>query len=87
VDTDRLSLLRRARDLLADALATESECSACGAHIEVKSADLPQVSRELRAVLAEIDKIPGSGEVSDLDLLADGIVTDLDERRRRRTAG
>lgn len=83
MDTDRLSLLRVARDLLAEALTAEQECPNCGAHIDVKAADLPQVSRELRAVLAEIDKIPGSGEVSDLDRLAD----DLEERRRRRQTG
>lgn len=87
MDTDRLSLLRAARDLLAEALTTGHECPACGAQLDVGSAELPQVSRELRAVLAEIDKIPGSGEVSELDRLADGIVADLDDHRRRRTSG
>ena len=81
--TDRLALLETARDLLAEALTAEQECPNCGAHIDVKTADLPQVSRELRAVLLDIDKIPGSGEVTPLDKLAD----DLAERRRRRQTG
>lgn len=70
---DRLILLQASRDLLVDALNSE----------DVKPGELAQLSRELRAVLADIDKIPGSGEVTPLDKLAD----DLEERRRRRKTG
>lgn len=70
---DRLILLQASRDLLVDALNSEA----------TKPTELAQLSRELRAVLIEIDKIPGSGEVTPLDQLAD----DLAERRRKREAG
>lgn len=70
---DRLILLQASRDLLVDALNSS----------DVRPGELAQLSRELRAVLLEIDKIPGSGEVTPLDKLAD----DLEERRRRRKTG
>jgi hypothetical protein len=73
MSADRLILLQASRDLLVDALNSE----------DVKPVELAQLSRELRAVLADIDKIPGSGEVTPLDKLAD----DLEERRRRRKTG
>ena len=72
-DIDRLILLQASRDLLVDALN----------RADVKPTELAQLSRELRAVLMELDKIPGSGEVTPLDQLAD----DLAERRRKREAG
>jgi hypothetical protein len=82
---DRLSLLRDARDRLVEAMNGELTCRQCARGVDPPIAS---VIRELRAVLLEIDKIPGSGEVSDLDRLADGILTDLDEeRKRRRSAG
>lgn len=82
---DRLSLLRDARDRLVEAMNGELTCRQCARGVDPP---LASVIRELRAVLLEIDKIPGSGEVSDLDRLADGILTDLDaERKRRRSAG
>lgn len=71
MSADRLILLQASRDLLVDALNSA----------DVKPGELAQLSRELRAVLLEIDKIPGSGEVTPLDKLAD----DLAERRRRKT--
>jgi hypothetical protein len=67
---DRLILLEQSRDKLVDAMNAD----------DVKPSDLASLSRELRAVLLEIDKIPGSGEVTPLDRLAD----DLEERRRRK---
>ena len=70
---DRLTLLERSRDKILDAMSVD----------DLKPADLAQLSRELRAVLAEIDKIPGSGEVTPLDRLAD----ELEERRRKRQTG
>jgi hypothetical protein len=70
---DRLALLEHSRDKLFAAMEDP----------ELKPADLAALSRELRAVLLEIEKIPGSGEVTPLDRLAD----DLEERRRRRQTG
>jgi hypothetical protein len=72
VSTDRLSLLQHARDRLVAELATAEGAAAAA------------VSRELRALLNEIDAIPTSGEVSDLDRLADSVSDDLADRRRRR---
>ena len=79
-DTDRLSLLRDARDRLVDAMNGELTCRQCSRGVDPP---LAGVVRELRAVLQEIDKIPGSGEVTPLDRLAD----DLEERRRKRQTG
>jgi hypothetical protein len=73
--TDRLSLLIEARDRLVDELRL------------VEGAAVATVSRELRAVLTEIDQIPGSGEVTPLDTLAGGIADDLAARRTAREAG
>lgn len=86
-DTDRLSLLRTARDLLTVAMGQEIECPNCGAHVEVPGRALSSTVRELRAVLMEIEMIPGSSEETDLDRLADGITDDLAVRRQRRTTG
>lgn len=77
MSADRLILLQASRDLLVDALNSA----------DVKPAELAQLSRELRAVLVEIEKIPGSSEVTPLDRLADGITDDLAQRRRKRSAG
>lgn len=79
-DTDRLSLLRDARDRLVDAMNGDLVCRQCSRGVDPP---LAGVIRELRAVLLEIDKIPGSGEVTPLDRLAD----DLEERRRKRQTG
>lgn len=84
MDSDRLSVLRDARDRLITAMNGELTCRQCARGVDPP---LAGVIRELRAVLLEIDKIPGSGEVSDLDRLADGIVADLDAQRRKRSAG
>lgn len=84
MDNDRLALLRDARDRLVEAMNGDLTCRLCGKGVDPP---LAGVIRELRAVLLEIDKIPGSGEVSDLDRLADGIVADLDAQRRKRAAG
>ncbi len=81
---DRLTLLREARDRLLAAMNGELTCRQCARGVDPP---LAGVVRELRAVLLEIDKIPGSGEVSDLDRLADGIVADLDAQRRKHKAG
>lgn len=84
MDTDRLSLLRAARDRLVEAMSGDLACRVCGKGVDPP---LAGVVRELRAVLTEIDKVPGSGEVSNLDLIADGIVADLDAQRRKRATG
>lgn len=87
MDATRLSLLVEARDKLVDQIRadhTEDLCRKCGGQL---TSPLPALVRELRAVLLEIEKTPGSGEVTPLDQLADGIIGDLDERRRRRAAG
>jgi len=87
MDTIRLDLLVEARDKLVDQIRadhTEDLCRKCGGQL---TSPLPALVRELRAVLLEIEKIPGSSEVTPLDQLADGIIGDLDERRRRRAAG
>lgn len=83
-ESDRLELLREARDRLVAAMNGDLTCRQCSRGVDPP---LAGVVRELRAVLLEIDKIPGSGEVSPLDRLADGIVADLDKQRRKRTAG
>jgi len=62
----------------------ELTCRQCARGVDPP---LAGVIRELRAVLAEIEKIPGSSEVTPLDQLADGITDDLAKRRRRRSAG
>jgi hypothetical protein len=72
---DRLSLLREARDRIVDELRTAEGATAAA------------LSRELRALLLEIDQIPGSGEVTSLDVLADGITDELAQRRKDRLAG
>jgi hypothetical protein len=48
---------------------------------------LVAVLKELRTVVAELDALPGSGEVSELDRLADGVADDLATRRKTRIAG
>lgn len=77
---DRLSILVEARDRLVAAMNGELTCRQCARGVDPP---LAGVIRELRAVLLEIEKIPGSGEVTPLDRLAD----ELEERRRKRTAG
>lgn len=77
---DRLSILIDARDRLITAMNGELTCRQCARGVDPP---LAGVIRELRAVLLEIEKIPGSGEVTPLDRLAD----ELEERRRKRTAG
>ena len=84
MDTDRLELLREARDRLVAAMNGELICRQCERGVDPP---LAGVIRELRAVLAEIEKIPGSSEVTPLDQLADGISDDREKRRRRRSAG
>lgn len=87
MDTIRLDLLVEARDKLIEQIRadhTEDLCRKCGGQL---ASPLPALVRELRATLIEIEKIPGSSEVTPLDQLADGIIGDLDERRRRRAAG
>lgn len=87
MDTIRLDLLVEARDKLIEQIRadhTEDLCRKCGGQL---TSPLPALVRELRATLIEIEKIPGSSEVTPLDQLADGIIGDLDERRRRRAAG
>lgn len=86
-DVDRLTLLQLARDTLRLAITLEHRCPECSAPIDWPAPQLPAVVRELRAVLTEIDAIPGSGEVSDLDRLADRVTDDLEARRKRRTTG
>jgi hypothetical protein len=86
MDTIRLDLLVEARDKLVEQIRadqTEELCRKCGGSL---TSPLPALVRELRATLIEIEKIPGSSEVTPLDHLADGIIGDLDERRRRRAA-
>lgn len=84
MDTDRLALLRDARDRLVAAMNGELICRQCERGVDPP---LAGVIRELRAVLTEIEKIPGSSEVTPLDELADGITDDLAKRRRKRSAG
>jgi hypothetical protein len=85
-DVDRLSLLILARDTIVSALSESMTCPSCDAVLDVPGNGLPALVRELRAVLAEIEAMPGSGEVSELDGLADGITDDLAARRARREA-
>ena len=83
MDAKHLDLLVEARDKLVEQIRadhTEDLCRKCGGQL---TSPLPALVRELRATLAEIEKIPGSGEVSDLDRLADGILIDLDKHRKR----
>jgi hypothetical protein len=84
VDTDRLSLLVEARDRLVLAMNAELSCRVCAKGVDPP---LAGVVRELRAVLLEIDQMPGSGEVMPLDNLAGGIADDLAKRRAAREAG
>lgn len=86
VDRSKLELLEQARDLLVEAMTADFTCPACEARIDVPAPMLPAVVRELRNTLTEIDRIPGSGEVSALDELADGLAIDLDAERRKRQA-
>lgn len=86
-DVDRLSLLILARDTLVSALAGSMTCPNCEAQLDIPGDGLPGLVRELRAVLAEIEKMPGAGEVSELDHLADGIADEVAARRRAREAG
>lgn len=78
--TDRLTLLVEARDQLVRAMTGDLTCRACAKGVDPP---LAGVVRELRAVLAEIDGIPGSGEVTPLDELAGGIADDLATRRAK----
>lgn len=80
---DRLYLLRAARDRLVAAMNGELTCRSCSRGVDPP---LAGVVRELRAVLEAIDAIPGSSEVTPLDLIASGIVADLDKHRRERGA-
>lgn len=86
VDVDRLSLLIVARDTIVSALSQSMTCPSCEAVLDVPGNGLASLVRELRAVLAEIEAMPGSGEVTELDHLADGITDDLAARRRAREA-
>jgi hypothetical protein len=83
-DTDRLPLLIEARDKLRAAMNADLTCRACAKGVDPP---LAGVVRELRAVLLEIDQMPGSGEVTPLDELAGGIADDLAARRAAREAG
>jgi hypothetical protein len=69
---DRAAILRATRDRLAAELA-DPECMSIAA-----------VSRELRAVLAELEVLGATSEVNPLDRLADGVASDLDSYRARR---
>jgi hypothetical protein len=82
--TDRLTVLLAARDRLIDAMSGDLACRVCAKGVDPP---LAGVVRELRAVLLEIDQIPGSGEVTDLDRLADGVQDELAARRRAYEAG
>ncbi len=82
-DTDRLSLLVEARDRLVLALKAELTCRVCAKGVDPP---LAGVVRELRAVLLEIDQMPGSGEVTPLDNLAGGIADELAALRAAREA-
>lgn len=85
-DVDRLSLLQLARDTLVakiEAGEDDTICRKCGGPI---TTSLPSLVRELRATLAEIDSMPGAGEVSELDRLASRVADDLADRRARRLA-
>lgn len=83
-DSDRLTVLRDARDRLVSAMNGELTCRQCARGVDPP---LAGVVRELRAVLAEIESMPGASEVTPLDGIADGITDDLAERRRKRPAG
>lgn len=83
-DTDRLSLLIEARDRLVEAMNGEQACRVCAKGVDPP---LAGVVRELRAVLLEIDQMPGSGEVTPLDDLASRVADDLAARRAAREAG
>lgn len=49
---------------------------------------VPAIAKELRAVLLEIDKLPGGEEKSELDRIAESIPADeLAQRRTRRKPG
>lgn len=85
-DVDRLSLLIVARDTIVSALSQSMTCPSCEAVLDVPGSGLPGLVRELRAVLAEIEAMPGAGEVTPLDDLAGGIADDLAARRARREA-
>lgn len=85
---DRLSVLRKARDLLISSMSDVRPCGSCGHDMEFPALALPQVVRELRAVLSEIDSIDDSGEVSGLDQRAAQVADELAAARdRRRPAG
>jgi hypothetical protein len=72
----RLGRLKALRDLLTIALTTG----------EALSKEIPQLSRELRAVLAEIDALDtAAAEVSDIDRLVAEAADELADARRRRT--
>src|SRR5262249_28901786 len=73
-DPDRLSALVGARDGVMGGMGGELPCRVCAKGVAPPLAGL---IRELRAVLMEIDQIPGSGEVTPLDLLADKVQGDL----------
>lgn len=85
-DVDRLTLLQMARDHLVaqiEGSETQTLCRKCGGDI---TSSLPALVRELRATLVDIDKMPGAGEVTDLDRLAGRVADDLADRRARRLA-
>lgn len=85
-DVDRLTLLKLGRDALVAKIEgsdTPDLCRKCGGEI---TSPLPALVRELRATLVDIDKMPGAGEVTDLDRLAGRVADDLADRRARRLA-
>lgn len=82
---DRLYLLRAARDRLVTAMNGDLTCRSCSRGLDPP---LPGLIRELRAVLTEIDQVPGSGEVTSLDLIAGAVTDQLAARRTtKRSAG
>lgn len=69
---DRVKSLKAIRDKIATLLRDADDRTAAA------------LGKELRAVMAEIDSLPGGREVSELDRIADGVAIDLAAERRQR---
>lgn len=75
---DRRASLVAVRDRLAKELASD----------ELDARSVAVLAKELRAVIAEIDKLPGGEVKSSLDRIAESIPTDeLAQRRANRKPG
>lgn len=80
---DRAADLIKARGRLMGIIEGTVYCAACGS---AAGGSIPAAVRELRAVLVELESLPGAGEVDPLDQLANSAVTSLAEYRNRGAA-